>query len=236
MKPVIVRGVRIGEGMPKIIAPIVGRTREEILKEAAAICASGAEPDAACAMAAGLRAALGEIPLLCTFRTRNEGGAQAIAPESYAVLLRQICECGAADMIDVEAFSAADAAQLIADARSCGICTVASNHDFSATPAEDELVRRLEYMAQIGADIPKIAVMPADNGDVLTLLRATARAATTTGRPLITMSMGALGAVSRISGECFGSACTFGSVGAASAPGQIPVAQLRAALEMLRQN
>ena len=35
MNPVIVRNVRIGEGMPKICVPVVGRTRAEI-REAAA--------------------------------------------------------------------------------------------------------------------------------------------------------------------------------------------------------
>ena len=33
MKPVIVRNIRIGEGIPKICVPIVGRNREEILQK-----------------------------------------------------------------------------------------------------------------------------------------------------------------------------------------------------------
>ena len=39
--------------------------------------------------------------------------------------------------------------------------------------------------------------------------------------PIITMSMGALGAVSRLSGEAIGSAMTFANPGKASAPGQV---------------
>ena len=34
IKPVVVRGVAIGEGIPKICVPIVGNTREEILAAA----------------------------------------------------------------------------------------------------------------------------------------------------------------------------------------------------------
>ena len=34
MKPVIVRNVSIGEGMPKICVPIVGKTEDEILQAA----------------------------------------------------------------------------------------------------------------------------------------------------------------------------------------------------------
>ena len=52
-------------------------------------------------------------------------------------------------------------------------------------------------------------------------------------RPLITMSMTATGVVSRLAGGTFGSCATFGTVGKASAPGQIPVAQLRAALAIV---
>lgn len=246
MKIITVRGVRIGEGMPKIIAPIVGKTGRDILSQARDIrdCGAdiaewridhytdGADGESVAMIAKHIRAILDGIPLLITFRTQNEGGAAAIAPHDYANLLTDICLSGCADMIDVEAFMEG-AADIITRARECGVCVVASNHDFSATPEEDEILRRLQYMAEIGADIPKIAVMPNDNMDVLTLLRATARAAALLDCPLITMSMGATGAVSRLSGECFGSACTFGSVGAVSAPGQMPVPQLRAALEML---
>ena len=39
---------------------------------------------------------------------------------------------------------------------------------------KEELVKRLYTYAEAGADIPKIAVMPKDRQDVLTLLAATA--------------------------------------------------------------
>ena len=74
----------------------------------------------------------------------------------------------------------------------------------------------------------KIAVMPGDPGDVLTLLSVSWEMKSRYARqPLIAISMGALGAVSRISGEIFGSAMTFGTAGQASAPGQISVEELQ---------
>ena len=54
-------------------------------------------------------------------------------------------------------------------------------------------------------------------------------------QPVVTMSMGPKGAVSRLAGEVFGSAMTFGSTGVASAPGQVSVPELKMALEVLRQ-
>jgi 3-dehydroquinate dehydratase-1 len=110
---------------------------------------------------------------------------------------------------------------------------VASNHDFDATPPAAEIVARLEAMEAAGADVAKIAVMPRSAADVVTLIAATESRHRVAGIPLITMSMGALGAVTRIGGGTFGSAATFATVGAASAPGQLPAVGVRAALDLL---
>ena len=50
---------------------------------------------------------------------------------------------------------------------------------------------------------------------------------------LITMAMSGIGMISRLSGECFGSAVTFGAARKASAPGQIGVEQLREILQIV---
>ncbi len=111
---------------------------------------------------------------------------------------------------------------------------VASNHDFEKTPEKDEIVRRLRKMQELGADIPKIAVMPQSRKDVLTLLSATEEMASEyADRPIITMSMSATGLISRLCGECFGSALTFGAVGKASAPGQMNASDLSEILNLI---
>lgn len=111
-----------------------------------------------------------------------------------------------------------------------------SSHDFEKTPDLDTLASRLGRMREIGADIVKIAVMPQSRADVLTLLAATEQFSRTADCPVVTMSMGGLGAVSRICGETFGSALTFGSAGTASAPGQIEVSELHRCLLLLHKN
>ena len=89
-------------------------------------------------------------------------------------------------------------------------------------------------MAEAGADAVKLAVVPHDPHDVARLLGVTARASEELDVPVVTMSMGGLGAVSRVSGAVFGSALTFATAGGApSAPGQLPVERVRAALELL---
>lgn len=75
-------------------------------------------------------------------------------------------------------------------------------------------------MQDMNADIPKIAVMPQNRKDVLTLLAATEEMATNyADRPIITMSMAGTGVISRLCGEVFGSSMTFGAAKKASAPG-----------------
>ena len=182
-----------------------------------------------------LRCALGTLPLLFTFRTKKEGGEKEITMEQYTALNLAVAASGDADLIDVEIFSGDGVVKANIDGiHKAGALVVGSNHDFFATPEKDAIVSRLRKMQEMGADIPKIAVMPKSTADVLTLLAATAEMHETyADRPIITMSMSAKGVISRLSCEAFGSAMTFGAVGQVSAPGQIPVEQLRQVLDIL---
>ena len=78
--------------------------------------------------------------------------------------------------------------------------------------------------------------MPQSRKDVVTLLSATEEMDRRTTRPLITMSMGPLGMISRLCGEAFGSSLTFGSVGKASAPGQVAAKELANVLKLIHES
>ena len=82
-------------------------------------------------------------------------------------------------------------------------------------------------------NIPKLAVMPKTKADVIKLLIASEEISRELDKPIVTMSMGKLGVISRIGGEIFGSAMTFGTNGAASAPGQIDANYLSELLNLL---
>jgi len=86
-----------------------------------------------------------------------------------------------------------------------------------------------------GAGVAMVSVMPRDRADVLTLLAATERADAKTHIPLISMSMGPLGAVSRMIGGLFGSGLTYGVGESASAPGQIPLGDLVTVFDIIRR-
>ena len=56
------------------------------------------------AVAKRLRQVLEDIPLLATFRTKAEGGEQALDGAAYEKLNRTLIQSGAIDLIDVELF------------------------------------------------------------------------------------------------------------------------------------
>lgn len=252
MNTVQVKNVTIGEGLPKIIVPIVGQTKDEII--AAAKSFANVELDIVewrvdwfegvfdfdqvKDVAQALRDVLQDTPILFTFRTAKEGGEKAIEPEAYVELNQNIAKTGLVDLVDVEAFTGDDyVAQIIEVAHQNNVKVVASNHDFDKTPDQADIVSRLRKMQEQGADIPKIAVMPNNKKDVMTLLAATEEMATNyADRPIITMSMAGTGLISRLCGEVFGSAATFGAVGKVSAPGQMNAEDLNTILTLIHKS
>lgn len=193
-------------------------------------------------------------PLLVTFRSSAEGGNRELSQEEYQKLLENIAESGYAHMIDVEIFKEMPYEELIEAQEGDSVCAqyqalkqwisrlrehvvvVGSYHDFDETPAYEEMVQRLDIIADSGVDIPKMAVMPQTKRDVLQLMNFTLEESEKLNKPLITMSMGKLGGISRMAGEAFGSAVTFGSIGQESAPGQIAVNRLEEVLDLIHQN
>lgn len=249
MNTVQVRNIVIGEGRPKICVPIVGKKTTDILEEAKKITTLPVDvvewrvdwfddvftTKKVLETAKALRDVLKDIPVLLTFRTSKEGGEKAIEPEAYAELNLKAAATGYIDFIDVEIFTGDDIVRKIIDgAHEVGVKVIASNHDFFKTPAKSDIIYRLRKMQDMGADIPKIAVMPQNTKDVLTLLAATEEMATNyADRPIITMSMKGTGVISRLCGEVFGSSMTFGAAKKASAPGQMGVNDLNTVLGLL---
>ena len=184
-----------------------------------------------------LNTVLKDTPILFTFRTAKEGGEKAISNEAYQNLNLAVAKSGFVDLIDVEAFTGDKiVTNIISKAHDFNV-KVVSLIRFDKTPEKEELIRRLCKMQELDADIPKIAVMPTCRRDVLMLLDATLEMTESyADRPIITMSMAGTGVISRLAGEAFGSALTFGAATKASAPGQIPVNELKQVLDILHKS
>ena len=198
--------------------------------------------------------------VLVTLRTRSQGGGLDLDRSGYRAVLGALAEgyledtgLRRPDAVDVEAYCAdlyvpggrdleearADLRLLAALVHRAGLDVVASCHDLSGTPEEDETMDLLIDMQDDGADVVKLAATPHDAVDVARLLNATACAREILSVPLVTMSMGEQGAVTRVAGGVFGSALTFvlvpGPDGSwtPSAPGQLPIESVRAVHEVL---
>ena len=241
MMTAISRELKLGTGIPKLCIPAVGNTEAEFLLNLQT--AAAAEPDLIELRIDTLHAAeplpvirqavtlARDIPLLLTFRSRRDGGEGD--PEKYAELLsRLLDENPGFSLIDLE-ISAGECvfAQLRQKARAQGIPVIGSWHSFSETPDAEQLLSRFACIERFGADVAKVAVMPFSSEDVDRLCACARQASACLQIPMIAISMGSLGMRTRTECESFGSCMTFASAGTGSAPGQMPAAAVRAALQ-----
>jgi 3-dehydroquinate dehydratase-1 len=250
-KPIELHGQPASGGkFPLICIPLVGRGFAALMAELDVVLPK--KPDmlewrvdffqpigdttAVMAAASAIKAKAGPIPVLFTRRSSTEGGEKIDLDEDQVIALyTAVCESRSIDLIDYEmANDVAHITQMRQVAQANGIKLVLSFHDFSCTPGLETLVARFLLAEQLGADVAKVAVMPRDLDDVLTLLAATREASKRLRIPLISMSMGPYGSVTRLIGWVFGSALSFAVGAASSAPGQVPIEDLNTVLAILQ--
>ncbi|MEC8056827.1 MAG: type I 3-dehydroquinate dehydratase, partial [Pseudomonadota bacterium] len=163
------------------------------------------------------------------------GGKLKLTDQEYEKIYAEYLKKPFMQLLDIEMFrDPAAVAKLTKLAHQKKVLVVMSNHDFDKTPSEQEIVSRLLKQDQMGADILKIAVMPKSKQDVFTLMNGTLKVSEQSKKPLLTMSMGRLGTISRIATANMGGSLSFGMIGEASAPGQIDVTQLKQFLKTVQ--
>lgn len=247
MSFVEIKGKKIGEGSPKICVPVMGRTEEEILRqinrmntlqnnqmidmvEIRADYFQGLEsPDEIKRLMTAVQCELSEKIALFTIRSEKEGGKR-LSSELTDIdqINRLVISNKLADIVDVElADGNPSKRELVELAHENAVKIIMSYHNFDATPEQEFMTGKLEAMKNMGADIIKIAVMPKSIHDVYRLMETALYTKEKLDVPLVAISMGALGAITRISGALYGSGITFGTMEQASAPGQIPVSDLK---------
>ena len=234
----------------KTIVPITAKTKEQAIAQAKVIAANqdadlaefridllefAADSKQVIALGHELKKVLGDKPMIATIRTHNEGGKLTISDADYGKTYQAYLKQPFMDMLDVEMFRDQQVVKnTVKLAHDKKVLIVMSNHDFKQTPSEDEIVKRLLKQDELGADILKIAVMPQSKQDVFTLMNATLKVSQQSKKPLLTMSMGKLGTISRIATANMGGSFSFGMIGEASAPGQIDVTQLKQFLKTVQ--
>ncbi len=249
MKEVIIKNLHMGTGQPKICVPVMGKTEKEILlqmenavKEHPDLIEWRAdyyqkheqffEIKKICEKAGHI---LGQIPMIFTIRTQKEGGESFLSTRSYVKLLKQVGEISAISFVDVELFMEnLPEKELIQFLHQKGKLVIASRHYFHKTPENREMDECLKKMEDSGADIRKLAVMPLEKQDVCRLMVATQEASEKGTHPVVGISMGELGKITRVSGNITGSCMTFATVGQQSAPGQMTVEEIRTIMKIVK--
>jgi len=249
VKPLSVGNLTIKHGKPAIIVSLTGEDDETLLNQASQLAnnqhvqiaelrvdthQNALDADQIAQLGLAVRDRLHGKPLLLTLRTSKEGGNCEVDDQAYLALYKRWLAVGFADLIDIEMRTGERITrEIIDEAHRRDVAVILSFHDFKSTPPSPALLERLEWQDAQGADILKIAAMPHSSEDVIRLLEVTRQMREQSDKPLLTMSMGDLGKLSRAAGELFGSNLTFASQGAASAPGQLSVETLSDMLDAL---
>lgn len=245
-----VKNVHIGQLPVKTIVPITAKTADQAIAQAKVIAANtdvdlaefridlldfAADSKKVIALGQELNRILKDKPLIATIRTHNEGGKLTVTDKEYEKIYREYLKKPFMQLLDIEMFRDAKTVDSLTKlAHQHNVLVIMSNHDFDKTPAQQEIEKRLLKQDQMGADILKIAVMPKTKQDVYTLMNATLNVSEKSKKPLLTMSMGQLGTISRIATANMGGSMSFGMIGEASAPGQIDVTQLKQFLKTVQ--
>ncbi len=252
MKKLQCKNMILTGGRAKVCIPIMGKERDEILMQAE--WAYDKKPDIVewraddfimkkernreemAEMIDALNCKLKNIPWIFTYRSKKEGGEGCDDWEKYADYCRIVAKNGNTsnlEFIDIEAYGNQEQAKtLIADIHKEGMRVIGSNHYFDRTPEKQEIIHILRTMENLGADVCKIAVMPQTKEDVSMLISASKEADKLLKVPIITMAMGELGAVTRVSPGETKSVLTFAAGLKASAPGQPPLQIVRHLLKI----
>lgn len=241
----------IGTGRPLICVPVMEVKKEEIIREITYLTQSPADIiewrldtfadfadyNEVREILEAVGPVMREKLFLYTFRTQKQGGEAAISSETLGDLHDLAVESHSVDLIDLEFFEEERPLRKIKKLQAAGVKVIASHHDFEGTPVPEVMMMLLEKMCAGGADLVKLAVMPNSRKDVLNLLEVTGNFKETyPDTPIITMSMGKQGGISRLCGENFGSCITFGAHKKASAPGQYEMNILSEILDAIHKS
>lgn len=251
------RNITLSNKDTKVCVPITGSSMEEILSQAEAVKAlkpdivewradyyktnEAVKSSELIKLLELIHKALENIPLLFTYRTESEGGEGQAEFERYADYCVSIAKEAARNnvaFVDIELYGKKDEqeiTELVTAIQNCGVKVIGSNHHFDKTPAEDKMFEIMSAMEEMGADVCKLAVMPRKKEDVDILIKVSEMADNKLSVPIITISMGELGAVTRVCTRLTGSVLTFAAGVNSSAPGQPKCDMLKELLKISKE-
>ena len=169
--------------------------------------------------------------LLFTLRTRAEGGEIDLDSAEYVQIIKDVAQLYQPEYIDFEFFSHKDVFEEMLDFPNL----VLSYHNFQETP--ENMMEILSELTSLTPKVVKVSVMAHTEQDVLDLMNFTRGFKTLNPeQEYVTISMGKMGKVSRITSDVTGSSWSFASLDEASAPGQISLSSMKKIREILNED
>jgi len=169
--------------------------------------------------------------LLFTLRTRAEGGEIDLDSAEYVQIIKDVAQLYQPEYLDFEYFGHKDVFEQMLDFPNL----VLSYHNFQETP--DNMMEILSELTSLTPKVVKVSVMAHTAQDVLDLMNFTRGFKTLNPeQEYVTISMGKVGKVSRITSDVTGSSWSFASLDAASAPGQISLSNMVKIREILNED
>lgn len=251
MRVFTIKGITFGEGRPVICIPVVKKEKVEIIAKIKELANRGVQmiewradafsnvdqPQQVAQILEEVKPYLEKTVFLFTFRTKQQGGCSSLEEKKILYLNELAAKSGTIDMLDLEFFEATRPEKEIRKFQRMGVKIIASHHDFDGTPDERILHMLMDQMEAGGADVAKLAMMPNSYDDVIRMIKLTNDTRDHyPNLPIVTMSMGPYGVITRLCGEVFGSCITFGADGEVSAPGQMQVDKLEKILDWLHES
>ncbi len=156
------------------------------------------------------------IPCVITCRRKEDGGRWEKTEEERLMMLRSAIASGV-EYVDLEEDIAAKVPRYGKTKR------IVSLHDFDGTPEDLESIP--DRLAMLDADIVKVAAMANSFADVIRMLRTMESAKV----PMIGISMGDIGTVTRLLANRFGAPFTYSTTSSERkvAPGMLTYAQMK---------
>lgn len=230
------KNITFTENKPVICSPIIGQNLTQLKAEIDIILTKPVDiiewrvdyfTDDIAENATKILEFCGDLPIILTYRTKAEGGKGD--NEIYEELLEKFIEIKNLAVLDIELSLGFEKVQnLVKKAKAKGIITIVSSHFFSHTPQNIDEIYAL--MEKTKADIPKLAVMPKNLEDVLTMM-SVCKKVSLENSPIIGISMSKLGVATRLCPNQMGSCLSFASGVSSSAPGQIDAEIIKTVIE-----
>jgi 3-dehydroquinate dehydratase type I len=174
-----------------------------------------------------------KVPVILTNRPRREGGFFDGSEKARTEALVEGVELGVS-CVDVE-FSTPAALRdpILKRARSRGVSTIVSHHDFSGTPAATHLIKIVEKISETGCDIAKVVTSAKNREDAFRMLDFIVQIQGRLKVPVVAFSMNDVGKITRFIGPIFGVPLVYAAAVDRTAPGQLNVAATKILLKEL---